>query len=857
MKKYTLIFGILILFGFSPFIFAQDFMPDVPYNSPNDSTLFWFRNGTAFCNYNGGTLAFLWTREKKGNLNDSRWYPYVYTYKSGDLQPFMVNGSQKLVFGYKHEEDYGYNPFYRTDVTIIGNAYAFSCYGFLFFSCVIEHPPYPAYYPGTYYQLWARYDYDSTKWTTWYETYNDKPIIYNVGALQVDSLLHMIYYDGTKGSSGMPIGLRKDIYRFDPATRNIVFKEHANLSLPGVKFGGMFVYRDTCGYSNYIYNTYEENAGLFVTMDLPLVGHRVFTAQLGSGVGVGASVMAQGSAQGMRTHETLNVMAGNRFNVFYLTNVKKSDNTYPLYNWEWFLPDNCLSWPFDGRLCEVALPATCRPQKIDSHFQLGLSTEMFPMDFVPPNNESDALSKQIQVFYPNGSGHFYGAFFNSDIWRPVPNSTVSSNDLYDDARYGPEVRKLWTLVGITDGAPPCSIDWEIWDSMHAPDKEPTELVFSTENAQLLEVKSTYEDSYTLGTKIDFGLGEIAHIDLGFQWSNSFKSMVSSSREVSTTNSQSIGLNELSQEHGYYFWNIPQITRTSYMVYPWYDTGWEYPILSSFQYQFRTSGAVLKLKQAEISAFPFLINHPNDHQLLDFRESARTQMMGNVSNAGPYSPITTKAWLDGTHGGTFKFKETNKTVQSQETKNTYKWEEGSSFEIPGIFNVAVNMEQEISYSSEYTYETVIGDEVEISLYNLILQSQGVNFNEYQVRVYWFKPEDYQWWYLDSMDGQKPWYIAYIVEDLHTRLMLMSPDPGSHLRGPDILFTWQPEEGILTDYELFISKNPSVGPNATIHRQYCGDKTVTSLKGFIPETGKTYYWTVRGFASDGTEIWSETR
>jgi hypothetical protein len=109
----------------------------------------------------------------------------------------------------------------------------------------------------------------------------------------------------------------------------------------------------------------------------------------------------------------------------------------------------------------------------------------------------------------------------------------------------------------------------------------------------------------------------------------------------------------------------------------------------------------------------------------------------------------------------------------------------------------------------------------------------------------------------MDGQKPWYIAYIVSNLQTRLLQLSPAPAEILRNSDLLFNWQPEDGELADYELFISTDPTAGPGSTIYRLACKDKTMISPADFHPEPGKIYYWAVRGIAPNGEIVWSDSR
>jgi hypothetical protein len=849
MKKYIILLGIALQLGVSLLISAQDpaIMPDSVFHS-NNSSIKWFRNGTAFCYFNGATYAMVWKQEKNNSTGMSNWYAYVYIWKDNDLQPFTTINSPKLKFGYKYEDDNGYGAPYRSEVLIIGNTYGFSYYGYLWFSCVVKQPPHPFDNPDVYYQLWARYDPVLNQWKTWYDKISNTPVNYNVGACQVDSLLNMIYYDGASSS------LRKAFYDFDPAASDISYIGPADISLPGKKFGGMFAYKDTAGYTSYVYNTFDEGSGLFVTYDGPKIGRHIYSHS-----GVGSSVMMQGSVQGMRQHETLSSFEGNRFNIFFLGNNIQSDNSYPLYNWEWIIPQSYQANLIAGRDAMVTLPAAYPPRKVDGHWQVGLTMALVPMDFSSQLDSTDGLAKKLMVFYADNNLQLNGAFFNSDNWRPVPNSILKSTDLANDSLYGPEIRKLWTLVGITDGAPPCSINWHNWDStlnLNQHEEAPSEFSFSTETAQTSEVTSTYEDAYSLGSKISISSEKIMGMELGFEYTQNFKSMVSSSSTVRTKLTTNFALNEESQDYGYYLWSVPQITRITYMVYPWYDNTSQVPIAATRQYRFITQGATIMLENRECSEFPFLINEPNNPDLYDFTSNARQDMFNGALNNG-LSPIGSVSWTSPNPGGHFDFAQINKTITSMDTTNSFSWDESSSFGCPGVFKVSMNLSQDVSYSSGYTYETEFGNEVEISLENLVRKNYGVNFSHYNVDVYWFKPEKADWWYLEEMNGQKPWYIGYIVTSLNPKLTLLSPDEDGQWRASDLLFCWQAENGELFNYELFISTDPTAGPGSTIYRLSCGNKTAAIAEGFTPEQGTTYYWSVRGFAANGEPVWSRSR
>lgn len=853
MKKHILIFVLSSLLCSGADIFAQDFMPDEIYTSQNDSTLVWFTDGTAFCYQNGVNYAFVWTVEIEWGSYRKRWYPYVYEFKNNDFQPFMVDGSPKLEFGYLHEDHYGYYSPYRKEVTIVGNAFAFSYFGFLWYSCVIEHPPYVAYYPGTYFRLWARYDQDSLKWDTWYDELDERPPKYNVGAYQVDSLLHMVYYDETLDSDGKPIGFGKDIYRLNPSTRKLTLKENTGLRLPGTKLGGMFAYKDSCNNVNHIYNTYIEGTIGWITKsrNSTAIYSSVYTP-------VGASVLMQGSAQGSREIEAQHAEEGNRFNIFTLGTVRLPDKSYPLYNSEWFIPDNCDLPAIPVHTFLVTLPVTCEPFQIGGRFQLGYSIDMEAQSFDSPDSIPDGLSRKLKVYYTDGDGHFYGASFNSDMWRPVEGSVVSNTDLDAEDVYGPEVRKLWTLVGITDGAPPCGIDWHTWENSHTPLQAPTKFSFELENISDSKISSTYTDSYALGYSTEVSYKKKLGLDLSFEYAHTYQNTVRSGTKIITQNEKTFDLNEVSQEKGYFLWHIPQITRTSYMVYPWYDENLDHPVSNSLQYQFSTTSALLMKESVDISSFPFHVDDPNDSLLNDFTQESRQIMYHNAEQYHMEPYLHPLQWEGTTEGDRFLFTQVDCTVSEVSKENSYTYDESLNFGIPRVFNISGNASQSINYSSEYSYETEMGTTVHIDLGNLILPENGITTPPpYTVDVYWFKPNKGEWWFLDSLEGQNPWYIGYIVRLGSTKLVQLSPENDCNIKGSDLLFSWKAIDGELNNYELLISEGPRSGPGLNTYTFPCGRNTVANPEEFIPEPGKTYSWSVRGYTKKGEPVWSGSR
>ncbi len=848
MKKILFPFSLTILLWLnSHAVLSQALVPDSMFQSQamaNEiNSVAWLPDGTAYCTFNGDVFMFVWTPEAQFEV-DLRYYPYVYKYVNGDFQPFTINNTQKLTYGYDHEDEYNYTPFWG-DFTIYPNAFAFEYYGRLWFYSLIRKPPNPNE-SKKYFELWARFEDESTGWTTWYTELDDLPVRYKVGACQVDSTLQLFSFDSQAKM------IFTDKYLYDEASGRLAFQKTLPNTLMGDKFGGAIVYRDTLNNDCLLYSTYEEGVASYLTYFNPQIGVNIL---LSADPNAGNSTIIQGSIEAQRQPYMFNPEARNMFSVFKLTNYAVSDKSHALWNEEWSIPDNPMALPALERTSMVVLPSSSMPQLADKHYALSVASYMVPHDYTTEIAGYDGMQQVSMVYYPDSDKKLIGACFNSDFWRPVPGTLVASSDLADEIKYGPQIRSLWTLVGITDGAPPCSIDWPVWTSLHTPEVEPTELTFKTENVSKTEVTSTYEDSYSAGAKISASIEKVFTAEASFKYTHAYKSKESSGSQIKTTITSSFGLNEESQEIGYYLWLIPSIRRIGYQVYPCWDANLLYPITNSLQYQFRTTGNVLQKENIEISQFPFGINEPNAQDLHDWTIENRSSLYYSaISND---LQVLNTSWTAPTPGGNLSLSETTTQTSSVETTNTYQWGIGATAKVPDVFKLSASVDQDISYSTENVYETEFGTELEVSLKNLITKSDGINISSYNVSVYWFKPNEGDWWYLDSLDGQSPWYIAYTVGEALPELELLSPGPGTRIRSQEMLFSWRYMQGELHDYKFFIADAPLISPASTLYRQVCGDKSTANPADFIPEPGKTYYWAVRGMTYKGEAVWSESR
>jgi hypothetical protein len=849
---FLFIFISLMLFNAAD-LKAQSIVPDAIIQSQQvvgNDNLVWYPEGTTFCTYNGDLYMFVWVEERQGESKIYITHVFKYSETDSDFEPFNVNGTNSLIFGYPFEQDWNiYWPdlLHEYYLVLVGNTFSFSFHGSLWYYSMIQNPN----RKDNWYELWAQLSPDGSQWSlSTVSIESSLPPYKRMGAIGTGDTLKMIYYQNETKNFYL------EDYTYNDATHGLKHVMTYGIPVPGSELGGVISYPDVENNNCYVYSTYIPPAEGFLTFYSPVTGWHTLPQNFTGPPGI--TNIIQGSICAQRPTENLNRQNGNRFTVFDFYPIENSDKTYTLYADEWMIPADISSVPQHLRTSTVTLPAAYQPDVVKKEFGLGAASLMSPEEYVS-KNKNDGLQQKVCVFYPGAKAEINGALFDSDIWRPVPGSVVSSTDLDQDQEtmYGKEIRNLWTLIGITDGAPPCSIDWPVWESLHTLSEEPTELKWITENVTKSELSSSYEDKYSVGTKIDTKEEEVVSMESSFKYSKAFKSKQSSATTLKTTLTLKFGLNETSQENGWYIWAIPQIQRVSYQVYPWWDKdSLKHPITNSLQYQFSTPGILIKTIAAEISGYPFLIDEPNDPGMAEWKGDHRTELY-NSANYYDLQPIGPVNWTAGIAGEEYALSETSSTSTTTESASSYEQELSIGAKLPEVFKISASESSEVAYSSETQQETEYGTDVEVSLVNLINMTDGINIPGYNFGIYWFKPDQANWWYMDSLGTQRPWYIGYIVNSTGAKLEPLSPAPGSHIRGPEMLFSWKATGADLHEYKFFIADAPAIGPGTTIYKSICGDKTAVNPVDFLAEPGMKYYWAVRGMTDKGEVVWSKSQ
>jgi len=515
----------------------------------------------------------------------------------------------------------------------------------------------------------------------------------------------------------------------------------------------------------------------------------------------------------------------------------------------------------------INLPSDDYYAKSGDDALLDIVENYVPVNISTTMNGSDGYQKQNILVSCDKKNETNFSVFPSDYY--VINEAakvVASNMLdYQDEQW----KKTWTLLGIVDGAPPCALDWEIWDSIHEYTGEipPTELEWEIEDEKRSSTSVETETTWTLGydLKGSIPIAEPLGLSLGTKaegaWIN--KELNETVNTTSIELTIPMPLTEENQELARWYWLVPDITRYPYSTFDWSDSDFKHPINNTIDYAFITTNYYLKPETPPIASAPHYISSPNDSSMYDWVARGSTMNDTTIGYYAFYNALSSagSAYYNSIDDGT-SCKVTSETEQSTETTNTDKnsFSLSVGLEIPLIFSFDVEGSYEYEYTTSNKVTTTFKQSLQVNLSNLKPGNSPAIYPEnYYVFPYLFTADKNQdWWYFDNPElmGFKPWYLAYTVSlsanKSNELLQLQSPavDEVFYIDEP-IDFSWLDD---LQQTKLVISEQPT---NALKSIFYHGDLKSSSADKVSGLAAGTYYWRVAGISKDGEPVWSEFR
>jgi hypothetical protein len=835
--------------------------------------------GTAFTTYNGIVTSFNY----QGNGTRSGGHVYMYTIDEAlkttqsDLSSIKMNDfklgpsasyNNKIEFGFPGESSsYDEGP-------VLGRSFFFQYESQTWFFIHIRsaHQPDGQSSPdNASYECFARIpDNTALKCFTYYNTVSPVSKVLKQGAFQLDSLVYFLAFN----QGGSPATWQIQEYRLDSTDSHFKSNNnvHSTASLTYPYLGGIATRLDSLDNLYFLVSFYDQAGNWQVGKLIPDIseGKRTFRWELlldNSHFNpftstIAATTIFGGTIKGNRVSSNIpNKEQSDRLILFGESHDKSSDGYYHVQYGEYHFENDRLL--LDGK-GEITLPTSNGAYKVSDYYHLNASYMLQPKDYQTVMSGTDGFQQYMWLLYPDHDRNFNGAMFQSNFWCVGPN-TEYSPDLDNDVKY-PGISTLWTLVGIVDGPPPVSMNWPKWDSTWQFPWAPTILELESDSSGSSEFTTQTENEWSVGLDVELkGKRDNStyHCSIGgaFKFTQEFEKTVSASQTHQVTYSTPFDMEEGTQEYGYFLYIVPQIKRYSFSEFPWWDDPLiqQYPIEGSFQFLFQTTGNQSIKYPLPISQAPFNIPEPNAPEMHDWHMDYGRQFLMDQVDAYDLHPVLNLSW-DGHGNGNGMIIQTS-TEAKQSDSQTKSWE----FEVHGGYTETVpnvcKLDATISadYKGKLMSETAstaeYGHKIFATLERLVVKEQGINVHQLSISGYLFTNDiNPNWWFYDSLNHEKPFYLAWVVTKVVQSIILQSPNHGAKISTNDLLFTWRPDIGTLKDYELVIAKSTPIAKTNIVYRKKTGNATEASTPDFIPEQGVTYYWSVTGFDQDGNKVYA---
>ncbi len=871
-----------ILFAFlSVFANAQttaNLTPEATWADDNHRDWCDHGTGTAFLGYNGVLYAFNY----QGNGTRNGGHAYMYTVNKGNLTDLTNVNLEDYKVGPSADHDNriefkfpGENTSYD-EGAVLGRAFTFTYNSTAWFFMHIrsadqgEHESSPA---NESYECFAELPGDdSRKCFTYFKTTSPVSTVLKQGAFQIDSLMYFLAYDKTKSPYHWVVqeyNYNTDSGQFSK-TQDIIPSDWNN---QWGYLGGVLKKADSVGNEYVVVSLYDQLGRVTLGKLIPHVSNGKMTFKWTSLIGTvsspfskstGASSLVQGSIKGHRgASDIANKASSDRVILFGESLSQYSDGFYHIWYIEYSVEKELFVKQCEG---DVTLPGSNGPHLVSGNYHLYSSFQLFPKDYTTYMSGVDGFLQYLWVIYPDQNRHFHGLMFESDKWRLDPGENVESADLWNDDTIHSGykgISSLWNLVAILDGPPPVEMDWEKWNSIYTdPPTPPTEISLFNSKLEKTEFMNSTEHEWSFGETLELTKvkgSKYKGNSEEFKYSGAWESATTTSTEKTVSYDQPIGLFDENQDYGCYLYIVPEMKRYSYSLYPWWDDNYlRYPVPGSFQYCFITNNVATSLINKPLSSFPFQIAEPNGTGLTSWERSSRPQLDAAIRTYD-LNPCMSLSWNDGRDGSSGEIEYVEDTLTTTTVSNSWDFSltaGAATVTIPKVCEIELYLS--VGYGGKLVNETSTTTQhtqrISASLRNLSFASEGIRVNHLYVDAYMFTPGAVHWWYLDSTKGQTPWYLAWVVTKATQYLRNTSPLNDSKFDSSGAIFSWQPDLGELYNYELFISKKPHVDGLGAIYRKKIGNKTETSVTDFKPESGVSYYWSVRGFDENGEMVWS---
>lgn len=424
---------------------------------------------------------------------------------------------------------------------------------------------------------------------------------------------------------------------------------------------------------------------------------------------------------------------------------------------------------------------------------------------------SETIYQDIYLFRNDADKEVWYERFNSDIFRInfSDSSYVESRDFgpANDEKYEGMNRRLWSLVGIYEGAPPMPMNWQRYVE-NFPDKNATGISLLNETENTLTMKE--ESGLSVYGKIGVQFAE----ETVYGFAKYTKGWISSESVSHTVNfSQTISsvLNNGSMGNAVLLWSVPNLARADMSCFPWWaeDDSEKIPGSETSVIWHLAPNDNLVFEIVEMGDpvyYPlFGVNSDNYYPLsyedsldndglslssaaldsLTFERWCSEWTIDNDSRMNIQEKATEHTntrtldfvWDASGTDATSSFSETDVESSTESESQSLEITVGTNIGNSKVFSVNLEAGTSLTFSNEIARDFSVSSGYKLytdkALEGTLITDEYISLTErVQLSCYLFNDSDEDYWYYDILNNsigesypefkeQKPWYLAYVA------------------------------------------------------------------------------------------------
>jgi hypothetical protein len=430
-----------------------------------------------------------------------------------------------------------------------------------------------------------------------------------------------------------------------------------------------------------------------------------------------------------------------------------------------------------------------------------------------PGNET--VKKYIYLFRNDAAKIPWGHKFNSDrlTINYGDSAYVESRDFgpSGDSKYEKMNRRLWTLIGIYEGAPHLPMNWQRWLNKYSSSQSASSLTIQSETNEAITIdnKSTMQ----LYGKLDLsaGISDNLTVSTSFKYTKDWINSLSVTSSITSTQMITSLGTYTGDSLAVLLWSVPNIARADLSVFPWWATENNHRIPNSSTVAiwnlapndnlvfeeikmedplYAPLFGVTSSRYRKLTSIDSLDTEgqPLDSVALDSIILARWNeewTRNNVSRkkiqdcATEYTstPQLDFTWSSSGTSSVSNFTQSESECNSRGTKTNVAITVGTKLGLAKVFTINMEVGTSLTFENQVSYKFTTTNGFKLAFGSVmsgsaIRDNATILANRVSITSYLFNNETAPYWYYDILDteigdslpefrSQRPWYLSYVA------------------------------------------------------------------------------------------------